>query len=144
MRSAFNVNGQKRFFLSATIILAVVVVASQLLFSTIFETFCFPGRIISIWLVWITTCASHYWVMKTVTDRPKAFNRVFMLQTTIKLLLYMVCIMVYLILYRQHGVPFTVHFLVVYLIFAIFEVVLILKFVGNNVGPTSGNVKKSN
>ena len=120
---------QKRFFMIATSILAITIVASQLLFLFFFETNHFPGRILSIGFVWLVTCASHFWVMKTVTDRPKAFNRVFMLQTTMKLLLYMFCIVGYLVLYRQYAVPFTVHFLVTYLIFAIFEVVSILKFV---------------
>jgi hypothetical protein len=67
-----------------------------------------------------------------------------MLQITAKLLLYMTYIMIYLIIYRQHGIPFTVHFLVTYLVFAIFEVASILKFVKNNTGQTPGNVKKSN
>ena len=135
-------NEQKRFFTFASAVLAMAIAVSQVLFSTIFETKDFPLRIISIVFVWLVTCASHFWVMKTVTDKPKAFGRVFMLQTTIRLLLYMTCIMVYLALYQQHGVPFTVHFLVIYLVFAIFEVGSILKFVKNNSGKTPGNVKK--
>ena len=137
-------NDQKHFLLIATVILAILIAVSELFFSTIFVTKSFPGRIISIVFVWLVTCASYYWVMKTVTDKPKTFNMVFMLQTTVRLLLYMACIVVYLLLYRQHGVPFTMHFLVGYLVFAIFEVVLILKFVKNNAGQTPGNVKKSN
>ena len=135
---------QKRFFFSAIILLAVVIAVSQILFFTIFVTNCFPGRIISIVLVWIATCPSHYWVMKTVTDKPKAFVRIFMLQTTLKLLLYMVFIVGYLFFYRQHGVTFTVHFFVVYLIFAIFDVALILKFVSKNTGQVPGSIKKTN
>jgi hypothetical protein len=135
---------QKCFFLFAAIILAITIVVSQLLFSTVFETNSFPGRIISIVFVWLATCTSHYWVMKTVTDKPKAFSRVFMLQTVVKLLFYMACIVGYLVFYRQYGVSFTIHFLVTYLIFAIFEVASILKFVKNNTGQVPGNVKKSN
>jgi L-asparagine transporter-like permease len=122
-------NIPKRFFLYATILLVVAIALSQLIFSTIFETKDFPLRIPSIVFVWLVTCASHYWVIKTVTDKPKAFGRVFMLQTTIRLMMYMACIIVYLVLYKQHGVPFTIHFFVIYLIFAIFEVASILKFV---------------
>ena len=134
----------KRFFLTATILLAIVLVVSQIFFSTFFETFCFPGRIMSIIFVWLVTCASHFWVMKTVTDKPKAFNGVFMLQTTIKLLLFLTFVAVYLFLYRQHGVPFTVHFFVDYIIFAIFDVSLILKFVRENTGQVPGSIKKNN
>jgi len=135
---------QKRFIISATILLGISVAISQLFFSTIFVTYFFPFRIISIVLVWLATCVFHYWVMKTVTDKPKAFTRVFMLQTVIKLLLYMMCIAGYLLTYREYGVPFTVHFLVVYLIFSIFEVSSIFKFVKENSGQTPGNVKKYN
>jgi len=130
---------QKRFFFFATILLAILIVVSQTIFS-IFETNNFSLRIISIVLVWMVTCLSHYWVMKTVTDNPRAFNRIFMLQTTLKLLLYMACIVGYLYFYRQHGVSFTVHFFVVYLIFSIFDVALILKFVRKN----TGSIKKIN
>ena len=135
---------QKRFFLSATIILAFVIAVSQIFFSTILITKNFPLRIISIVFVWIATCSSHFWVMKTVTDKPKAFVRVFMLQTTVKLLLYMVFIACYLISYRQHGIPFTVHFFVVYLIFAIFDLSIILKFVRKNTGQVPGSIKITN
>jgi hypothetical protein len=92
-------------------------------------------------LIWLATCSFHFWVMKTVTDKPKAFIRVFMLQTFIKLMLYIVCVLLYLLQFRQHGIPFTVHFMVVYLVFAVFEISTILKFVNNKTGQTSGSVK---
>ena len=135
---------QKRFILSATIILAFVIAISQIFFSTIFVIKNFPLRIISIVFVWIVTCLSHYWLMRTVTNKPKAFVRVFMLQVTLKLLLYMAFLACYLISYRQHVIPFTVHFFVVYLIFAIFDVALILKFVRKNTGQVPGSIKKIN
>ena len=136
-------NEQKRFFLFAAILMGIVIVVSQIIFSSVFVTNNFPGRIISIVFVWLVTCASHYWVMKTVTNKPKAFIRVFTLQTTIRLLLYLTCIMVYIFFYRQHGVPFTVHFFIVYIIFAVFEVASILKFVKNNTGQTSDSIQKT-
>ncbi len=133
-----------RFLVTALILCVAIIFISQLLFSSIFETYRFPGRTICIVFVWLVTCVSYYWLMKTVTDKPKAFNRVFMMQTTIKLLLYMVCILVYLLFYKQYAIPFAVQFLVVYLIFAVFEVISILKFVKSNTGQTSGNIKMSN
>ena len=131
---------QKRFFLSATILLAIVISVSQLIFFTFFETKNFPLRIISIVFVWIATCLTHIWLMYTVKDKPKAFIRVFMLQATMKFLLYMVFIACYLLLFRQHSVPFTAHFFVVYIVFAIFEVALILNFVSKN----TGSIEKTN
>jgi len=135
---------QKQFFLYAAILLAIALGVSQLLFSAFFVTFSFPARIISIVLVWGATCLSHWWVMKTVTDRPKAFARVFMAQTALKFLLYMAFIAGYLFFFRQHGVPFIVHFFVVYLIFAVFDVALTLRFVSKNAGQEAGSIKKTN
>ena len=135
---------QKQFFLHAAILLVIVIAVSQTIFFTVFVTKNFPLRISSIVLVWMVTCLSHLWVMKTVADKPRAFNRIFMLQTTLKLMFYMACIAGYLYLYGQHGVSYTLHFFVVYLIFAIFEVSKILKFVRKNTGQVPGSVKKIN
>ena len=134
----------KQFFISALIILAIIIACSGVFFSYFFETYDFPGRIIIVVFIWAVTCASHYWLMKTVTNKPKAFGRVFMAQTAGKLLLYMTCILVYLMIYRQHAIPFIIQFFAAYVIFAVFEVVSILKFVKNNSGQTPGNVKISN
>jgi hypothetical protein len=134
----------KQFFLLASIIVVVSLCASQIFFSTIFETFDFPLRITTVFFVCVATCASHLWVMKTVTDKPKAFNRVFMLQTTIKLFLYLIFIAVYLKFFREYGIPFTLHFLAVYLVLSIFEVSMILKFINEKSGRKSGNIEKSN
>lgn len=131
----------KQFFINTLIILIVVITCSQVFFSYFFETYDFPGRIIGIVFIWLVTCLSHYWLMKTVTDKPKAFAGVFMMQTVGKLLLYFVCILGYMMLYKQHAVPFTFQFLIVYVIFAVFEVLSILKFVKNNSGQTPGNTK---
>jgi NO-binding membrane sensor protein with MHYT domain len=133
---------QKRFLLSATILLVATFIVSNLFFFTFFETFDFSERIYnntSIVFVWLVTCTFHYWLMKTVTDKPKAFNRVFMMQTTFKLMLYAIFVAVTLIfIEKQDAVPFVVHFFSVYLVFAIFEVSLIMKFVKDNPGQKSG------
>ena len=134
----------KRFFIYTAILFIAVVSASQIFFITIFETFDFPLRITSILFVCFATCASHYWVMKTVMEKPKAFNMVFLLQTALKLLLYLVFIAIYLKVNSKHGIPFTLHFFVVYLFFGIFEVSMILKFIKEKSGQNARNIEKSN
>ena len=122
-------NDQKRFLVSAAILLIVVVFVSQALFLTVLETKDFPLRIICIFIVWLATCASHLWVMNTVKKNPKAFDRVFMLQSFVKFFLYAACIVCYLLFFKKNAIFFTINFLFVYIIFAIFDVSLILKFV---------------
>ncbi len=51
-----------------------------------------------------------------------AYTNYFMLASTIKLLLYLAVIVVYLIYYRQQAVPFLITFFVYYIAFAYLEV----------------------
>jgi hypothetical protein len=122
----------KHFFVPAMVLLVAVMAASQAVFSIFLEDCLFPGRLASIVLVGATSCASCRWVMKTAAGRPKAFYRIFMLQTAVKLLVYMGCIVVYLLLFREHGIAFAVHFLVVYTIFSTFEVLMLVKNHGSS------------
>ena len=125
---------QKKFFIQATILMGALVAISQVIFFIFFETFCFLARIsaINVVFVWLVTCVCHHYLLKTVTEKPKIFNLIFLMQTAAKLLLYVTFLAVSLLIYqKQFAVYFVVHFFVVYLIFAIFEVSLILKFVNN-------------
>jgi membrane protein YdbS with pleckstrin-like domain len=96
----------------------------------------------SIVYVWLVTCSFHYLLMKTITDKPKAFNRVFMLQTTVKLMLFVIYVAVCLFnMDAGQHIAFVVHFFAVYLFFAVFDISLIMKFVRDNPGQPD-NVKK--
>ncbi|MDR2036785.1 MAG: hypothetical protein LBQ60_02560 [Bacteroidales bacterium] len=134
----------QRFFINMLVLLILIISVSQLLFSVFFETYDFPGRILCIGFIWLVTCVSYYWLMKTVVKHPKSFNRIFMLQTSLKLFLYLISIVVYLLLFKGYALQFVALFLVTYLIFAIFEVVSILKFVKKDTGTVSGGTKTSN
>ena len=120
---------QKQFLINAGIILVVVGVLSQVLFSFALQEYNFPLRILSIVAVWAVTCGCHVWLMKTVTEKPKAFNNVFLLQTVGKLLLFILFVALFLVFYREFKIFFTIHFFIIYIIFAIFDVYFILKFV---------------
>ena len=103
-------NKLKHFYLYAIILLFALIFVSEILFFTIFETFCFPFRRSVIFLVWLVTCSFHYLVMKTVMGNPQAFNRMFVLQTILKFALYVACIAAFLNFFGQHALPFILHF----------------------------------
>jgi len=136
---------QKRFVIIAAIMVVAAVCVSQALFLTALKAYDFPARTLSIVFVWLVSCSFHYWLMKTVVDKPKSFIMIFFLQTAVKLMLYVaflaICTIVF---FREYAVQFILHFFVVYLFFAIFEVSLIMKFIKENSGQMSGSVDKSN
>ena len=122
-------NVRKRFFIYAGILLVAVLAVSQTLFSTVFAEKSFPMRIASICVVCVVTCACHIWLINTVKEKPDSFGRVFILQTFGKILLYLLLIVGYLLILKENIVFFVFHFLFVKIIFTIFDVSLILKFV---------------
>jgi hypothetical protein len=125
----------KRFLIKSLIIL-VIIEAAWVLCSLVLKAYNFPGRIISILVVWAVTFGFHYWLLKAVDKNPKSFNWMYLLQTGIKLLLYIGCVVVYLLSFREFAIPFVVVFLVTYIVFAVFEVVSILKFIKNKAGSS--------
>jgi hypothetical protein len=127
---------QKRLVISGSILLGVMIAVSQAIFAFV-VTDDFPLRITSICVVGLATCLSHLWLIKTVTVNPMAFERVFMMRFVGKLLLYLVCVMGYLFFFKEYGKIFTIHFFFVYIIFAIFDVSLIKKFVKKEKGANS-------
>jgi len=123
-------NAQKRFIISAGILLGTVLTVSQIIFTFFADSF--PMRITSILVVWSATCACHLWLIKTVSGNPNSFGRVFLMQTFGKLMLYIGFFVFFLIFFKENKIFFTIHFFVVYIIFATFDVSLILKFVKKN------------
>ncbi|MDR1672376.1 MAG: hypothetical protein LBS09_02775 [Bacteroidales bacterium] len=128
-----------RFFIRSLSLLALIVGISVGLFSVAWKNADFPGNIVSVAFIWATTCGFHFWLMRVVARHPKSFGGIFLMQTGIKLFLFAAYIAVYLYLFREYAVRFVILFLVTYIIFAVFEVVSILKFVKN-----SGKDKISN
>jgi hypothetical protein len=132
-------------FLYRSLVLAFLIGSiSQALFSTLYDGRDYPGRILSIGFIWVITCVFHYFLIKAVYQQPKSFNRVFMMQTTARLLLYLTCILVYILLFKEYAMQFALVFLASYFIFAVFEVLSVLKFVKNNNAGMTGKIKLSN
>jgi hypothetical protein len=130
----------KRFLIKSLAIFVFLVIASWALFSFVLENYDFPGRIAGIAIVWAVTFGFHCWLLKVVSKNPRAFNRVYMMQTGIKLLIYIGCVMIYLSLHREFAIRFVAFFMAVYIVFAVFEVISILGFIKHKAG-TSGRKK---
>lgn len=133
--------GIKRFLVRSLIILVILEILAWILCSLVLETCDFPGRAVSIWTVWAVTVGFHYWLLKTVDKNPRSFNGIYMMQTGVKLLLYVVCVIVYLVSFREFAMRFVVVFLITYIVFAVFEVVSILNFIKSKAG-SSGKTSK--
>ncbi|MDR3093657.1 MAG: hypothetical protein LBU62_03305 [Bacteroidales bacterium] len=126
----------KRFLIRSLMILFLLEILAWAFCSLMFNVYDFPGRIVSMLIVWVVTVGFHYWLLKVVDKNPRSFNWVYMMQTGVKLFLYIICVFVYLLSFREFARQFVVVFLITYIVFAVFEVVSMLNFIKNKAGSS--------
>ena len=81
------------------------------------------------WFIYIYFCLLtvlfHYGIVQTSKTRPQVFIRYYMAATTIKLLLHLGVIITYSFLNREMATRFIITFMIMYLLFTVFEVVAV-------------------
>ena len=81
------------------------------------------------WMIFIyfsiLTFLFHYGIVQTTKLRPQVFVRYYMGATTLKLLLHLGVIIIYSIFHREMAVYFIITFMIMYLLFTVFEVMAV-------------------
>lgn len=96
-------------------------------------TVLFPAGVVSTAFPWIlllflaTTALVHYVLLKITALNPRRFISYFMLATFIKLILYFTAVLIFLFTHREQALSFIVTFMIIYIVYTMFEVVFILK-----------------
>jgi hypothetical protein len=78
------------------------------------------------------TATIHYILLKITALNPRKFVSYFMLATFGKLVVYFVAVLVYLFNNRHDVLSFIVTFMIIYIIYTVFEVALILQQTKND------------
>lgn len=73
------------------------------------------------------TLLFHYIILKASEKKFSRFISYFMLATVVKLLLYIIIIFLYVYLNRSDALPFVITFLLLYIIYSVFEIINLLK-----------------
>ena len=74
------------------------------------------------------TLISFHLIIKTLHNRFMKFVNRFMLITAIKLLLYAIVMVSYILLFPTDAIPFALNFLFLYLCFTTFETIFLVKY----------------
>lgn len=122
----------QQFVLKTVIIVLVVSALTAILRESILENW-----ITSNWYYIIIFFGLFNIVLYKLFDNSRKkdmskFTNFFMITTFLKLLLYLLIILLYIILNKQDAVPFTLTFFAYYLIFTTFEVISISQQTKNN------------
>lgn len=78
------------------------------------------------------TIIMHRYLLKATEDQPKKFVFAFMMFTTVKILLYLGVILVYVFINRADAVAFIMAFFLNYFLFTAFELTAVLKLFQKN------------
>ncbi len=122
-------NHLKKFISRGIIISLILSIAGFFLFITILKeyfSFSFPVLLLVIFLI---TVLFHRYLIRSAGESNKKFPAKFLGATGIKMGLYMILIIIYVVLDRENAVPFLLVFMIIYLTFTIFEIISILNYI---------------
>jgi len=84
---------------------------------------------IQLLLIAVVTTIGHLWVIRAADQNPMKFTTAFMASVTLKLLVYLFFMLIYLLFDHTQVISFMLTFIVLYISFTIFEVIQVLKFI---------------
>ncbi len=118
----------KKFIIRGIIISLVLFIAGFFLFITILKeyfSFSFPVLLLVIFLI---NVLFHRYLIRSAERSNRKFPIKFMGATGIKMGLYLNLIILFVVFDRENTVPFLLVFMIIYVIFTIFELVSVLDY----------------
>lgn len=70
---------------------------------------------------------SNFWLVSVPAGNPNKFVRVFMITIFLKFMLYIIILVAYVMLYRDDAVRFIFSFLILFVLYLVFDVIILLQ-----------------
>jgi len=121
-------NHLKKFIIKGIIISLILFIAGFFLFITILKeyfSFSFPVLLLAMLLI---TVLFHRYLVRSAEGSNRKFPVKFLSATGIKMGLYLILIILFIVFDRENAIPFLLVFLIIYVIFTTFEVVSVLNY----------------
>jgi len=118
-----------RQFIVKILVFSVLIYAiSTALFLTVLKTWYFAAYPYQLILIAAITTIGHLWILKASGKKPQKFTTAYMASVTLKLMVYLTFMLVYLLIDRSQVIPFVLTFVSFYTLFTVFEVTQVLTF----------------
>ncbi len=118
-----------KFIIKICLFTIVIFAVTAALFATILKDFYLSVYPYQILLIAIVTTIGHLWIIHASEQNTMKFTTAFMGSVTLKLMVYLFFMLIYLWIDRSQVVPFVLTFMILYLIFTVFEVSEVLRFI---------------
>ncbi|NOY37811.1 MAG: hypothetical protein GXO83_09565 [Chlorobi bacterium] len=116
-----------------TIILTLLLfVVGTILFSTVLKTYYLPVYLLLGIIFFIVTLLYSMILIRAIRKKPQRFIAWFMGVTTAKFLLYLMIMILYLLFYREHAIPFLLTFLILYFFYTPLAILQTLKAINHS------------
>jgi hypothetical protein len=122
----------KNFSLYLSIITFIITAAGWIIFKTWFPEKYFNGLLFIPFLFFFITLALHFYLIRSSRKEIIKFTPRFIGATGIKMLLYVIILVIYLLIDRAHAVSFLMWFLLCYFLYTLVEILSILKYLKTN------------
>jgi len=116
----------KKFIVLGIFITLLLAVIGYFLFTVVFNPYYQVILPFVLLFVFLFTTVIHAILLKTARKKPKKLINRFLMLTGLKMMIYLLIMMIYLVISKQDSAPFLLTFLIVYLVFTIFEISSIL------------------
>lgn len=117
-----------RKFSFRIIVFSVIIAGLSLLFQWLFPQYATPALPFIVLFFFVITLLTLYIVLRNNDGQEgKRFVSAYMLSRTIKILSCLLFLFLYMFLNKEDAVKFAIAFMVIYFLFAIFEVVVLKK-----------------
>ena len=117
-----------KFILKISAFTLIIIALSIALFTTILRAYYFKAFIIQVVLIASVTTIGHLLVAKAVKKNIRKFATAYMAAVTLKLVVYLIYLLVSLLIDHSQALQFALTFLILYLVYTIFEVAEVLRF----------------
>ena len=122
-------SAMKQFLKKSTILTLIVFIIGAICYSTVFKTYYLSVLPAVVLFYYLATNFVHAYLLKLADKSGARFTSQYTAISFLKMFIYLVLAIIYLIIDRGNAKPFIVVFLILYLIYTIFEVFEILKVV---------------
>lgn len=116
-----------RKFSFRIIVFSVIIAGLSLLFQWLFPQYATPALPFIVLFFFIITLLTLYIVLRNNGQEGKRFVSAYMLSRTIKILSCLLFLFLYMFLNQKDAIKFAIAFMVIYFLYAIFEVVVLKK-----------------
>jgi len=119
----------RQFIVKILVFTAIIFAIAMVVFSTVLQQWHFTSYPYQILLIATITTIGHLWIIKASGPNTRKFTTAFIASVTLKLMIYLSFILIYLLIDRSQVIPFVLTFITFYILFTVFEVIQVLGFV---------------